>query len=265
MASPGTSPGWRPGALAQRLCAGLLEQRADRLLGGVVLALAEVRVADLALGVDQVLGRPVLVAPGVPGAVVVVLRDRVAQPAAGDRVAHVAGVLLELELRRVDADDGQPAVAVALVPGPQVRQRADAVDARVGPEVDQHDLPAQLAQRERRRVEPARDARELRRLAELRQPARRRREARRAAQVGQLLLDRVRALERAGRVDEHGRQVVGDRGLEAQVGVDEDGERGEHHHRAHDALERRAADAAAAPAGRRGRARAGRPPSRPRS
>ena len=64
----------------------------------------------------------------------------------------VAGVLLERELGRVHADDHQPVVAVPLVPRAQVRQRAHAVDARVGPEVDQHDLAAQLAQRERRRA-----------------------------------------------------------------------------------------------------------------
>ena len=42
--------------------AGLLQERPDVHLGAVVLALAEVRVADLAAGVDQVLGGPVLVA-----------------------------------------------------------------------------------------------------------------------------------------------------------------------------------------------------------
>ena len=60
-----------------------------------------------------------------------------------DRALHVAGVLLEGELRRVDADDRQPGVAVARVPRLEVGQRADAVDARVGPEVDQHDAAAQ--------------------------------------------------------------------------------------------------------------------------
>ena len=138
-------------------------------LGLRVVALAEVRVADLAVGVDQVLGRPVLVAPGIPGAVVVVLRDRVAQVVAGDRVLDVAGVLLEAELGRVDADDRQPAVAVALVPSLDVGQRAQAVDARVGPEVDQHDAAAQARKRERLRVQPVRHAGELGRGAELRQ------------------------------------------------------------------------------------------------
>ena len=38
----------------------------------------------------------------------------------------------------MDADDGEAVVAVLLVPCLQVGQRADAVDAGVGPEVDEH-------------------------------------------------------------------------------------------------------------------------------
>ena len=55
----------------------------------------------------------------------------------------VAGVALERELGRVHADDDQAVAAVARVPGLEVGQRAQAVDARVGPEVDEHDLAAQ--------------------------------------------------------------------------------------------------------------------------
>src|SRR5206468_9189244 len=51
----------------------------DRQLGRVIAALAELGMADVAPGVDQVLGGPVLVAVGVPGGVVVVLRDRIVQ------------------------------------------------------------------------------------------------------------------------------------------------------------------------------------------
>ena len=80
--------------------AGLAQQRADRRLGLVVPALAEVRVAHVAAGVDQVLGRPVLVALGVPGRHPVVLGDRVADALAADRGGDVAGVALERELRR---------------------------------------------------------------------------------------------------------------------------------------------------------------------
>ena len=59
--------------------AGLGEQGSDRRLRLVVVALAEMDVADLALRVDQVLRRPVLVPERGPGAELVVLDDRVAR------------------------------------------------------------------------------------------------------------------------------------------------------------------------------------------
>ena len=96
--------------------AGLGQQRADRLLGLLVGALAEVDVADLAVGVDQVLRRPVLVRERGPGAELVVLDHRVVDPVLVDRVGDVAGVLLERELGRVHADDRQPVVAVLARP-----------------------------------------------------------------------------------------------------------------------------------------------------
>ena len=73
---------------------------------------------------------------------------------------------LEGELGRLHADDDEAVVVVSLVPGLHVGERSLAVDARVGPEVHQHDLPAQALQRQRLaalRVEPCGDARELRR------------------------------------------------------------------------------------------------------
>jgi hypothetical protein len=89
--------------------AGLGEQGADRRLGPVVAALSDVRVAHLPRGVDEEVRGPVLVPPGVPGLVLVVLHDRVAQALAIDRRRDVAGIALEAELGRVDADDRQAA------------------------------------------------------------------------------------------------------------------------------------------------------------
>ena len=109
-------------------------------------------VADFAFGVDQVLGGPVLVAERAPGAEVVVLDDRIRDRVLLDRVGDVAGVALERELGGVDADDRQAAVAVLGVPRLHVRQRADAVDAGVGPEINQHNavlMLGELVDRER--------------------------------------------------------------------------------------------------------------------
>ncbi len=178
----------------------------------------------MTVAVDQVLGRPVAVAERVPRAVVVVQRHRIAHAQPGDRSADVVGLVLERELGRVYADDLQALVPVGVVPGTEVGQRAQAVDAGVRPEVDQHHLAAQAGDGERvafGRVEPARDAGELRRCAEVAQalvaggrvlppgqpvePA----VGRRAA------LDPL--LERLG--------VAGHGGLEAAVGAERDRER----------------------------------------
>jgi hypothetical protein len=55
----------------------------------------------------------------------------------------------------VDADNDQPLILVLLVPRPEIAERAQPVDARVRPEVDEHDLPAQAFLGQRLRVEPA--------------------------------------------------------------------------------------------------------------
>jgi len=50
----------------------------------------------------------------------------------------------------VDADDDEPLRCVLLGPGAHVRNRAQAVDTGVGPEVDEHDLAAEAVRGQRR-------------------------------------------------------------------------------------------------------------------
>jgi hypothetical protein len=133
----------------------------DLLLGRCVAALAEVRIDDAALLVDQVDGRPVLVAEGLPGGVVVVLRDRVLDAQFPDRVLDVFRGLLVGEFGRVHADHHQAAVLVLGMPVLHVGKVVQAVDAGVGPEVDEHHLAAQLLQLQRLGVEPLLDIPEL--------------------------------------------------------------------------------------------------------
>ena len=87
------------------------QELADQRLGPGVVALAEVDVPDVALGVDEVVGRPVLVVVGVPGPVVVVDGDRVVDAEGGGLRPDVGDDVLEGELRRVDADDDEAVVA----------------------------------------------------------------------------------------------------------------------------------------------------------
>ena len=67
---------------------------------------------------------------------------------------HVRRALLEGKLRRVHADDHQAGLLVLVGPGAKVGQGAQAVDARVGPEVDQHHLAAQAFMGQRGGVDP---------------------------------------------------------------------------------------------------------------
>ena len=89
----------------------------ERIASSDFLAnLAEVGLANLPLGIDQVLGRPVVVSDAsrcrsrCPGR-----RDSDAESL--DRSPMLRASRLELELRRVDADDDEPVLAVLLVPG----------------------------------------------------------------------------------------------------------------------------------------------------
>ena len=64
-------------------------------------------------------------------------------------MAQVVGLAFVGELRRVHADHHQ-LVAILLLQPAQVGQDVHAVDAAVGPEVEQHDLADERSQRERR-------------------------------------------------------------------------------------------------------------------
>ena len=159
----------------------------------------------------------------------------------------------------MDADDRQAVLAVLRVPGGQVGQRAQAVDAAVGPEVDQDDAAAQRAQRQRPvagGVEPALGCRRIpercrapagwlpvRRRLWLRRGRGRPADAVRgfAADAFERRLRRGRVLEAFGRVDQEAGQGGGDRVLELDVVVAPHRQRDDDHHRAHRDLQAAAA------------------------
>ena len=144
---------------------GLAQQALDDHLALGVSALAEVVVPDPALRVGDVDGGPVVVGERLPDRVVAVERDRVLDAHVRRRPAHVLDVAFERELGRVDADHDQPLIRVSLGPGADVGERPEPVDARVRPEVGEHDLPLQVGGGERRRVEPAGRSVEARQVA----------------------------------------------------------------------------------------------------
>ena len=96
------------------------------------------------LRIEEVVRGPVIVLERGPDDELVVERDRIADAEVADRLAHIVRAALERELRRVNPDHDQPVVGIGLVPCANVRDRADAVDAAVGPEVDQDDLALEL-------------------------------------------------------------------------------------------------------------------------
>lgn len=78
-----------------------------------------------------------MVVKGAPDLEVVVLDDWIGNAKILDRFLHVVWVFLELELWGVDADYCEPKRSVFGVPSLEVGESSNAVDAGIGPEVDQ--------------------------------------------------------------------------------------------------------------------------------
>src|ERR1700722_2094078 len=100
-------------------------------------------MANPSLRVDDIERGPELVIEGVPYVIVAVDRNRIVDSDFLRRSAYVIRVLLEGKLGRMYADHHQSLVLVFLGPCVNVRPRASPVDAGVGPEIDEDDLPAQ--------------------------------------------------------------------------------------------------------------------------
>jgi hypothetical protein len=130
------------------------EQLLDDALRSLVAPFAEVLIADDAVPVGEVERGPVAVGEGVPDRVVVVGGDRVIDRSHGRGPAHALDLVLEGELRGVDADDEQAVVAVGPRPRADIGLLAQPVDARERPEVHQDDAAAQLGGTQRLGVDP---------------------------------------------------------------------------------------------------------------
>ncbi|MOA22820.1 hypothetical protein D3C78_1434060 [compost metagenome] len=106
-------------------------------------------VANLALGIDQVMRRPVAVIKGAPDLVIIVDCHRVIDLEVRDGLPDIVDFLFKGEFGCVDTDDDKALIAVFVCPRPHIWNGADAVDAGIGPEVDEDDLATQLFARER--------------------------------------------------------------------------------------------------------------------
>ncbi len=146
----------RPGRLQRALVAVLRHQLAEQPVERVRVPLAGVLRDDVALRVDQHQRRPRPRRVGLPGHQLRVVEHRVVHAVPLDRRAQRLRVGLVHELRRVHADHDQ-LLGVLLLDRPQLVEHVQAVDAAEGPEVQQHEPAAQLADRVRRAagVQPA--------------------------------------------------------------------------------------------------------------
>ena len=106
--------------------------------------------------IDDAEAGPTVDAEFVPEHMVGVVDHRVLDAVAHDRVADVLLILLGVELGRVNADHHH-VVGIGLLQLLELRQHVHAVDAAVGPEIEDHELAAERLEVDRpRHVQPAR-------------------------------------------------------------------------------------------------------------
>src|ERR1700730_7442070 len=134
--------GYESRATVQVACSVFTQEFLDDALGLLIFAFAEVVITDSPSPIDEVVGRPVFVAECRPDRMTAVYRDGEEDSQVRDGVFHVCRIFLEAELRRMDADDNQAGILVLCRPRVDVGKLTQAVNARVSPEVNQHDLTA---------------------------------------------------------------------------------------------------------------------------
>src|ERR1700733_415873 len=143
-----------------RLCICLFQQLLDPSLGLVIVALAEVLVSHFALGVDEVVRRPVFIVKGIPDRLIAIECNGIGDAKLLHCLLYIRHLSFKVELRRMDSDHHQTAVLVLVRPRADIRDGAKAIDAGIGPEVYENDLPSELLCRQGRRIDPAGRARQ---------------------------------------------------------------------------------------------------------
>src|SRR5580698_10071905 len=127
-----------------------------------VIALAELMMPDPPPRVGEVESRPVLVIEGLPDSMLAIDRDGIIDSHIFHGPTNVVDVLLKLKLGRVHADYHQSLRLILLGPRADIVKCSAPVNARVGPEVDENNFPAQARRCKRLGVEPAGGAAERR-------------------------------------------------------------------------------------------------------
>ena len=102
-------------------------------------------VADLAFAVNEVVRGPVFVVEGLPDFVIAINGDGIGDLEVAHGLLYVGALFFEGEFGGVDADYHQACVFIFRGPAFDVGERAEAVDAGVGPEINYDNLAAEAA------------------------------------------------------------------------------------------------------------------------
>src|SRR5579875_3613985 len=131
------------------------QQRANFFFHHPVIAFAEDVHDDLTLLINKVALGPTLRIVRLPGRSLLISHHRPRQLKAFCRLAHIVYVETDIELAVMHADDIEAVRVVLRIPAFEHGEVADAVDAGVLPEIDEHDLAAVVGDVVRgRRIEP---------------------------------------------------------------------------------------------------------------
>src|SRR5579883_1506932 len=114
----------------------------------------EMRPAKIAFPIQQILCWPCTIGEGLPEFVVAINHDGISQSKLADAALDVRFILRKGEFRRVYADYRQAFVPISLMPGLDIRQSTNAVEAGVIPEINQYNAATELPQAQRRGVKP---------------------------------------------------------------------------------------------------------------
>src|SRR5438874_11841700 len=124
------------------------------LLGFHVATFAEMSKADETSAVNEVLGRQIAIGERLPKFVLAIQDNRISQAEFADPALHVGLLLSKSKFGSMHTNDDQTRRGVTAVPLLHIGQRAYGAKRGVVPEIDEHDLAAQLPQFQRWRIQP---------------------------------------------------------------------------------------------------------------
>ena len=97
-------------------------------------------INDLALLVYQVVCWPIMIVEIPPSHKLIIQCNRIVDPITLDGSLNVIWIFFKIEFRAVYANDNQSLVVVFLIKMLEIRQRSDAINTRIGPKIDEHDV-----------------------------------------------------------------------------------------------------------------------------